>query len=148
MKRLLKRLIYGAFYLAVFGVIILLTPGTFLKKTPPVAEEARRTSPIPEIPAPTLVFENLKTVISGEEIRVTGVLKNESPQVLRRVKIRAIIFDEEGNEIFPLGISEEGTVEENIRAFEVRSFTVFFPKDRGLAGKIDVGLTEVFYVIE
>ncbi len=139
MIRFLKQLGYGVFYLAVLAAVVFLVYLAFFRPAPAVEVS---TPPVPEILPPNLVFEGVKTEISGEEVRVTGFLKNESPQVVRNVEISAALFTKEGIEVF----SSE-TFEEVVGAYEAEPFTVFFPKDRGIAEKIHPGSTEFSYDI-
>ncbi len=139
MIRFLKQFGYGIFYLAVLTAVVFLVYLLFLKPAPSVEVS---TPTVPEIPKPNLGFESVKTEISGKEVKVTGFLKNESPQVVRSVEIRATLFTKEGIEVF----SSE-TLEDNIGAFEAESFAVFFPKDREIAEKIWPDSTELSYDI-
>jgi hypothetical protein len=143
MTRFLKQFAYGIFYLAVLAFVLFLVYSAIFKTAPAASDEIlNQDSPIPEIPQPTFVFEELKTEVEGEKVKVTGILKNESPQIAPRVIIRAVLFDEEGVELFT---SE--TLREDIRAFETRPFIVFFPEDRGLAEEVEVESTMVSYEV-
>jgi len=139
MMRFLKQLAYGVLYLAILAVIVFLVYIAFFRSASPIEVPE---STVPEIPKPNLVFENVETEVSGEEVKVTGFLKNESPQVVRNVEIKATLFSKEGIEIF----SSE-TLEDNIGAFESEPFTVFFPKDRRLAKDVWGESTELSYDI-
>ena len=139
MMRFLKQLAYGVLYLAILAVIVFLVYIAFFRSASPIEVPE---STVPETPKPNLVFENVETEVSGEEVKVTGFLKNESPQVVRNVEIKATLFSKEGIEIF----SSE-TLEDNIGAFESESFTVFFPKDQGLAKDVWGESTELSYDI-
>jgi len=141
MIRFLKQFGYGIFYLAAFAALIGLVYLVFLRPNPP--PPPIEDSSTPEIPAPTFSFDGIKTEVAGEEIRVTGILVNESPQIVPAVRVKAIIFDKNGFEIF----SSE-TLQENIRAYDRKEFTVFFPQDRDLARQIGTEFTEASYVLE
>ncbi len=142
MIRFFKYFIYGLFYLAILALVAYLAYLVFFGPAPVVSDEVPE-SPVPEIPEPIFVFENVSTEVRGDEVRVTGVLKNDGPQIAPSVEIKATIFDKNGFEIF-----SSGTLQENIRAFEERPFTVFFPKDQGLAEEVGEEFTETSYTVE
>ncbi|MFH0712809.1 MAG: hypothetical protein V2A55_03095 [Candidatus Jorgensenbacteria bacterium] len=140
MKRFFKQFIYGIGYLAVFALVLFAIYSAVFK----APEEIIVPNPlVPEIPAPNLDFENVKTEVSGDEVRVTGNLKNKSPQVVRNVKIEATLLSKEGVEIY----SSE-TLEERIGAFESEPFTVFFPEDQGIAEDVWGESTEVSFKLQ
>jgi hypothetical protein len=140
MIRFLKQLGYGVFYLAVLAAVVFLVYSVFKPVPPPPSED----SSVPEIPAPVFSFANAMTEVSGEEIKVSGKLINESPRVAASVMIKAIIFDKNGFELF----SSE-TFQENIKAYEEREFVVFFPPDRDLVRQFGQDFEPDFsYILE
>ena len=140
MIRFLKQLVYGIFYLAAFAALVGLVYLVFFRPDPiPPPED----SLIPEIPAATFGFEDEALRIEGTNIRVTGVLANESPRITPAVRITATIFDKNG---FELNSSE--TFQENIGAYEKREFTVFFPQDPDLLRQVGADFSpELSYTI-
>ncbi len=142
MKRIFKQLIYGAFYLVILGLIFWVGYSLFFKPapTPQGSVQNEKEVLVPEPEGAVLTLESLDTEIIGMAVKVTGTLKNESPIRVEKVVIRAVIFDKEGRELF-----SSQTLEEDIRAFESRPFTVFFPKERRLREQVDSEATKVFF---
>lgn len=91
---------------------------------------------------PELNLFDVQTNKNNEKVTVTGKIKNESPIIVSKLGILAVIFNKLGLEIFA---SE--TFEEKIGAFGEREFVVFFPKDPELISQIEPNLTKIILSI-
>ena len=86
-----------------------------------------------------VAVDDVATEIAGESVTVSGSVRNQSPLGGDSVRILAIIADRLGNEIFAAQ-----TVSENLGGLESRSWRILFPRDVGIAGRVDPARTRVF----
>lgn len=98
-----------------------------------------------EMPYPSLVISEVNTKIGNDgKIRVTGVVRNESPVIAQNVNIVAVLLDNViGAEFFA-----SQTVIERISGFKETSFVVFFPTDTRFSQQVDEEATKVFFNVQ
>lgn len=98
-----------------------------------------------EMPYPTLAVSRSETVVEDEgRVRVTGVVRNETPVIAREVNVIAVLFDSTlGAELFA-----SQTVITDIGGFDEKSFTVLFPSDSLLRDQVDVAATKIFFNVQ
>lgn len=144
MRRIFKQFIYGVFYLIISALVLGGFYSAIFKPAPSQPDnKLNREVLVPELPKPVLVLEDLSTKIVGNQVRVIGILKNGSPLIADKVVIVAVVFNKEGRELFT-----SQTLIEEVKAFEIAPFTVFFPKDENLTQQVDLEATKVFFEIQ
>ena len=98
-----------------------------------------------EMPYPSLVIREVDTKIGSDgKIRVTGMVRNESPVIAQNVNIVAVLLDNViGAELFA-----SQTVIEKISGFEEILFVVLFPADARFSQQADEKATKIFFNVQ
>jgi len=91
-----------------------------------------------ELIKPRLSSRSIKTEIAGQNVKVNGLVKNEDPLSVSRVKIFALLFDGQ-NKV----LNASYTAVTNIQGLEEQPFTINFPKGEWIK-QLDANRTEIF----
>jgi hypothetical protein len=91
-----------------------------------------------ELIKPRLSSRSIKTEIAGQNVKVNGLVKNEDPLSVSRVKIFALLFDDQ-NKI----LNASYTAITNLQGLDEQPFIINFPKGDWIKD-LDPHRTEIF----
>lgn len=91
-----------------------------------------------ELVKPHLSDRSIKTETANQTVKVNGLVKNEEPLSVSRVKIFALLFDSQ-NKV----LNASYTAVTNLQGLEEQPFTINFPKGEW-AKQLDTSRTKIF----
>lgn len=93
-----------------------------------------------DLPQFVLSSKSVKTQVLPDDITVSGTVHNDSAMASGKVKLTGLLFGKDGTII-----AASTTVVDDISAYDMASFTIFFPKLTDIVNKLDYSRTQIFY---